>query len=225
MSINGRDRHVYSYLRDFLFSSQRAKVPVRALSGGERNRLLLAKLFTKPANLMVLDEPTNDLDSDTLELLESLLMEYQGTLIIVSHDRAFLNNVITSSLVFENGELNEYVGGYDDWLRQRKEPVDSKDSGKKPQQQKIKSDKEPKSSDKNNTAAKLTFSEQKELEKLPAKIEQLEEQQTEIEAEIAEPDFYQQEKFFINKKLAELEDLNRELENTYQRWELLEAKK
>ncbi len=225
VSINGRDRHVYSYLRDFLFSSQRAKVPVRALSGGERNRLLLAKLFTKPANLMVLDEPTNDLDSDTLELLESLLMEYQGTLIIVSHDRAFLNNVITSSLVFENGELNEYVGGYDDWLRQCKEPVDSKDSGKKPQQQKIKSDKEPKASGNNNTVAKLTFSEQKELEKLPAKIEQLEEQQTEIEAEIAEPDFYQQEKFFINKKLAELEGLNRELENTYKRWELLEAKK
>src|SRR5256885_8801920 len=122
VTVRGRSRHVIGYLKDFLFPAQRIDSPVKALSGGERNRLLLAKIFTQPANIMVLDEPTNDLDVDTLELLEELLSEYEGTLLLVSHDRAFLDNVVTSTLVFEGeGRVGEYVGGYDDWLRQRQE--------------------------------------------------------------------------------------------------------
>lgn len=219
VSINGRDRHVYSYLRDFLFSSERAKVPVRALSGGERNRLLLAKLFTKPANLMVLDEPTNDLDSDTLELLESLLMEYKGTLIIVSHDRAFLNNVITSSLVFEQGELNEYVGGYDDWLRQRKtSSTELKDARKNLTGETVTAAVKVKKN------IKLSYKEQRELDELPGRIEQLENQQAEYESLIAEPEFYQQEQSLIAEKMSELDTLNKTLEIAYERWDELEEK-
>lgn len=213
VSINGRDRHVFSYLRDFLFSSERAKVSVKALSGGERNRLLLAKLFTRPANLLVLDEPTNDLDSDTLELLESLLVEYQGTLIIVSHDRSFLNNVITSSLVFEEDGINEYVGGYDDWLRQRKQP-DTENSSKAA---------ELKSNKKIQPAIKLSYKEQRELDELPNKIEKLENEQSDLEAVIAEPEFYQQEQKIINAKLADLETVNKKLEVVYARWDALES--
>ena len=220
VTINGRERHVYSYLRDFLFSSERAKVPVKALSGGERNRLLLAKLFTRPANLLVLDEPTNDLDSDTLELLESLLMEYNGTLVIVSHDRAFLNNVITSSLVFEDGGVNEYVGGYDDWLRQRKVAASSNDSGAKAEQM-------------NNTSSakltrvkktvKLSYKDQRELDDLPALIEQLENQQAEFETVIAQPEFYQQDQKLVSEKLSQLETIIQKLETAFERWDELEA--
>jgi len=221
VSINGRDRHVFSYLRDFLFSSERAKVPVGALSGGERNRLLLAKLFTRPANLMVLDEPTNDLDSDTLELLESLLMDYQGTLIIVSHDREFLNNVITSSLVFEDDGLNEYVGGYDDWLRQRKKiaPGQNDDSKTKPSMAQTAPAPEVKK------LVKLSFKEQRELDAVPAKIETLENQQAALETQIAMPEFYQQEQDVIAQKLSELEDISQQLATAYERWDELEAKK
>lgn len=217
VSINGRERHVYSYLRDFLFSSERAKVSVKALSGGERNRLLLAKLFTRPANLLVLDEPTNDLDSDTLELLESLLVEYKGTLIIVSHDRSFLNNVITSSLVFEADGLNEYVGGYDDWLRQRKEPL-SVSAAKTSQLSKPETKKK-----KIEPAIKLSYKEQRELDELPNKIEKLEKQQSALEAIIAVPEFYQQDQNQINKELSRLEDINQKLEVVYERWDLLES--
>lgn len=218
VSINGRDRHVFSYLRDFLFSSERAKVSVKALSGGERNRLLLAKLFTRPANLLVLDEPTNDLDSDTLELLESLLVEYQGTLIIVSHDRSFLNNVITSSLVFEEDGINEYVGGYDDWLRQRKQP-DTENSSKAAE---LKSN--PLGQIKKiQPAIKLSYKEQRELDELPNKIEKLENEQSDLEAVIAEPEFYQQEQKIINAKLADLETVNKKLEIVYARWDALES--
>ncbi len=221
VSINGRDRHVFSYLRDFLFSSERAKVSVKALSGGERNRLLLAKLFTKPANLLVLDEPTNDLDSDTLELLESLLMDYKGTLIIVSHDRSFLNNVITSSLVFEDDGLNEYVGGYDDWLRQRK-PIAIETQKKAP----------PKLIDnKVNTLAsaskaiKLSYKEQRDLDHLPQKIETIEAEQAELETIIAQPEFYQQDQSTITSQLAKLEEINQRLESLYERWDELEEKR
>ncbi len=216
VSINGRERHVFSYLRDFLFSSERAKVSVKALSGGERNRLLLAKLFTRPANLLVLDEPTNDLDSDTLELLESLLMDYQGTLIVVSHDRAFLNNVITSSLVFEQGEVNEYVGGYDDWLRQRITAATGTAS--------LKKDNKPAAPVSNKKIVKLSYKEQRELDNLPAKIEQLEQQQAEFETAIAQPEFYQQEQNIITDKLTQLENINQQLESVYQRWDQLEEK-
>ena len=216
VNINGRDRHVFSYLRDFLFSSERAKVSVKALSGGERNRLLLAKLFTRPANLLVLDEPTNDLDSDTLDLLEALLVEYKGTLIIVSHDRSFLNNVITSSLVFEQDGLNEYVGGYDDWLRQRKDPVAA---ASKTTQLNAGSSQKPKLP----PAIKLSYKEQRELDELPNKIEKLEKQQAEIETIIAEPEFYQQDQQRVASKLAELEEVNKKLEVVYGRWEALDS--
>ncbi len=220
VSINGRDRHVFSYLRDFLFSSERAKVSVKALSGGERNRLLLAKLFTKPANLLVLDEPTNDLDSETLELLEALLVDYNGTLIVVSHDRAFLNNVITSSLVFEEGGVNEYVGGYDDWLRQRKAPIEKNNTINKKDKSKTKL--APASKAKLST---LNSKEQRELDALPEKIERLETQQAEMESIMAQAEFYQQEQAVIDKKLADLDDLNQSLEALYERWDVLEAKK
>ena len=124
--IDGKPRHIIGYLQDFLFSPSRARTPVKALSGGERNRLLLAKLFTRPSNVLVMDEPTNDLDSETLDLLEELLLDYPGTVLLVSHDRAFLNNVATSTLVFEKHGLNEYIGGYDDWLRQRPKDAEEK---------------------------------------------------------------------------------------------------
>ena len=227
VSINGRDRHVFSYLRDFLFSSERAKVSVKALSGGERNRLLLAKLFTKPANLLVLDEPTNDLDSDTLELLETLLIEYKGTLIIVSHDRAFLNNVITSSLVFEANGINEYVGGYDDWLRQRK-PITSETSSQSSSQAKKVAQQSGSASAPAATAKKmikLSYKEQRELDKLPGKIEKFETQQTALENEIAQPEFYQQEQDSVARKLSELEAINQQLESAYTRWDELEEKR
>ncbi len=220
VSINGRDRHVFSYLRDFLFSSERAKVSVKALSGGERNRLLLAKLFTKPANLLVLDEPTNDLDGDTLELLEALLIDYNGTLIVVSHDRAFLNNVITSSLVFEENGINEYVGGYDDWLRQKKAPAEKNNTANKKDKNTTKLAPAPKA-----TLSTLTSKEQRELDALPEKIERLENQQADMETAIAQPEFYQQEQAVIDKKLAELERLTQQLEIVYERWDVLEAKK
>jgi len=226
VNINGRDRHVFSYLSDFLFSSERAKVSVKALSGGERNRLLLAKLFTKPANLLVLDEPTNDLDSETLELLEALLIEYKGTLIIVSHDRAFLNNVITSSLVFEANGINEYVGGYDDWLRQRK-PAAAENKQVKKQTQQGK----PDSSVNSSTVVapkkiiKLSYKEQRELDNLPGKIEKFERQQSKLETEVAAPEFYQQDQKNVARKLSELEAINQQLESVYERWDELEAKK
>jgi len=221
VTINGRDRHVFSYLSDFLFSSARAKVSVKALSGGERNRLLLAKLFTKPANLLVLDEPTNDLDSETLELLESLLIEYQGTLIIVSHDRAFLNNVITSSLVFEADGINEYVGGYDDWLRQRK-PIASEQAPQTKKQSSSQGTAKPATP---KMSVKLSSKEQRELDNLPGKIEKIETQQADLEAEIAQPDFYSQDQGAVARKLSELEAVNQQLETVYERWDELEEKK
>ncbi len=226
VNINGRERHVFSYLSDFLFSPERAKVAVKALSGGERNRLLLAKLFTKPANLLVLDEPTNDLDSETLELLEALLTEYKGTLIIVSHDRAFLNNVITSSLVFEANGINEYVGGYDDWLRQRKSVVSEVKNIAKSSQNNFAADSSGNSATKVKTTKliKLSYKEQRELDNLPAKIEKFETQQALLQTEIAQPEFYQQEQDAVTRKLSELEAINQQLESVYGRWDELEEK-
>lgn len=207
-------KHIYGYLQDFLFTPERARTEVRFLSGGECNRILLAKLFAKPANLIVLDEPTNDLDAETLEMLEERLVNYEGTLIVVSHDRAFLNNVVTSSIVFENGNVKEYVGGYDDWVRQRPE---------------IKTDKpEPKSKkpDVQRSAAtkprKLKFNEKRELESLPEKIEQLESQIKDIHTTMADPAFYQNPGDQIASKQEELNQLDLELKASYERWEELE---
>ena len=238
ITINGNPLHVYSYLQDFLFSPERARVKVKALSGGERNRLLLARLFTRPANLSVLDEPTNDLDSDTLDLLELLLLEYQGTMILVSHDRAFLNNVVTSTLVFEPSDdssqnnalnsdqntqyqLNEYAGGYDDWLMQRKT---QRQTDKVPA--KLSEDKNKKNTveQKNIKKVKLSFNEQRELEQLPEKIETLEQQQQEMELQISAADFYQQDQGQVKKILAEFDQLQKNLEETYNRWEELDNK-
>jgi len=220
VTINGTPRHVISYLGDFLFSPQRARTPVKALSGGERNRLLLAKLFTKPANMLVMDEPTNDLDVETLELLESILVEYEGTVILVSHDRAFINEVVTSTLVFENdSQVNEYVGGYDDWLRQRRISGTSKT-----EQNKQKSFKTPAAAVVNETkkSRKLSYKEQSELEKLPAKIEAWEEEQETLHAQMASSDFYQQDNDVITKAQQNLAEIEADLAKAYARWEELE---
>lgn len=214
IDINGHSRHVLSYLQDFLFTPSRARQPVKALSGGERNRLLLARLFTRPSNLLVLDEPTNDLDSDTLDLLEELLIDYAGTVLLVSHDRAFINNVVTSSLVFEGDrEVNEYVGGYDDWLRQRATPTAQKPAGaaklEKPEVVREKK--------------KLSFKDQRELEALPATIDALENERTKLTAEMGTAAFYQQDKNAIATTQAQLERIEKELRDGYARWEQLDS--
>ncbi len=218
VSINGRSRHVISYLQDFLFTPQRVNSPVSSLSGGERNRLLLAQLFTRPANLLVMDEPTNDLDVETLELLEELLTEFKGTLLLVSHDRSFLDNVVTSTLVFEGeGRLREYVGGYQDWLQQRVERPVSKAEDRmetKPRP--------PASTAPEKKSRKLSYKEQRELDSLPGKIEALEAEQESLQEKISDAGFYQQDKSIIVDTLQRIETLQQELEQAYQRWEELE---
>ena len=209
--INGRKKHVISYLQDFLFAPDRARTPITKLSGGERNRLLLAKLFATPSNMLVMDEPTNDLDIETLELLEELVMNYQGTLLLISHDRAFIDSVVSSTLVFENGTVNEYVGGYDDWLRQRP-TIENK---KKPDQKKIQ--KEEKIVEK-----KLSFKDQKELDQLPKKIEELDQKIAALHAEMGDADFYNNDQTIIDEKSNELAELEKELSQAYKRWEELE---
>lgn len=212
VEINGRKKHVLGYLQEFLFTPERARRPLLSLSGGERNRLLLAKLFTKPANVLVLDEPTNDLDAETLELLEDLLLEYPGTVLLVSHDRAFLNNVVTSTMVFEApGRVKEYVGGYDDWLRQRPAPVVEK-TPKKSKGQKAPRKKK-----------KLSYHLVKELEALPDKIDELETRQSALYDEMAKPEFFKQEESVIVDKKKELATVEAELASSYERWEELES--
>jgi ATP-binding cassette subfamily F protein uup len=219
VKVNGRDRHVAGYLRDFLFPPERLQSPVSTLSGGERNRLLLACLFARPANLLVMDEPTNDLDVETLELLEELLMDYDGTLLLVSHDRAFLDNVVTSTLVFEgDGLIGEYVGGYSDWLRQRETKyaptAKAATPAARPVTEKIVTTGKPK---------KLSYKDQRELEALPARIEALETEQAELQEVINVNGFYQQEGDAVEATLARLESVGIELETCYGRWETLEA--
>lgn len=211
--INGRARHVIGYLQDFLFTPSRARTPVKALSGGERNRLLLAKLFSKPSNLLVMDEPTNDLDSDTLDLLEELLAGYSGTVMLVSHDRAFLNNVVTSTIVFEDHGLNEYVGGYDDWLRQR--------PGKKSAKIEAASRQERQKKEK---ATKLSYKEDKELQELPARIETLEAEQHELSVAMSDPDLYREGGQKAAGLTARADEVATLLKGLYARWEELEAK-
>ena len=220
VDINGARKHIIGYLQDFLFTPERARTPVKALSGGERNRLLLAKLFTQPANLLVLDEPTNDLDAETLDLLEDLLMNYQGTLLLVSHDRTFLNNVSTSTIVFDDdGEVREYVGGYDDWLRQR---AFDKAAEFQKKSTTAKATKATTSSVKKKS--NLTYQEQLDLEAWPKKIEQLEQKQDELHTIIGDPEFYQQEADKVTATQDELAVLTKELEKAYERWEMLEEK-
>jgi ABC transport system ATP-binding/permease protein len=216
---NGRTRHVHAYLRDFLFSDERARSPVKALSGGERNRLLLARLFTRPANVLVLDEPTNDLDLDTLELLEEQLVEWPGTLLLVSHDRTFLDNVVTSTLVFEDGgHVQEYVGGYEDWLRQRKKPeagsLRSEAGGRKPQRDRVSPER----------GQKLSYKEQRELEGLPGRIEGLEAEQRTLHERTGGAEFYKESPDAIREALARVEALEAELVDAYARWHELESR-
>ena len=224
IEIDGQNRHVLSYLGDFLFSPQRARTPVKALSGGERARLLLAKLFSKPANLLVLDEPTNDLDVETLELLEEVLANFKGTVLIVSHDRAFLDNVVTSTLVFEGeGKVREYVGGYQDWIRQGGSPrllgVTEGKSGKP------ELTKEPTPAPVVAAPAKaeaprkkLSYKLQRELEALPGQIDEVEAELAKLNETIAEPSFYQQSATHTTAVLAQVEALQQQLDALLERW-------
>jgi ATP-binding cassette subfamily F protein uup len=223
VTVNGRNTHVIGYLQDFLFTPDRARQPVKSLSGGERNRLLLARLFTQPANLLVLDEPTNDLDADTLDLLEELLIDYSGTVLVVSHDRAFLNNLVTSVLAFEgNGTVNEYVGGYDDWVRQRPQTPAVSSLTKSGEGKLLAA---PPSAKPTNAVKvrKMSFKEQKELENLPQTIEQLETELSDLNEAMAQPGFYQQSRDDISRCQSELADKQLKLESAYLRWEVLEA--
>ena len=229
VTINGKNRNLYGYLEDFLFSKDRVQAPISALSGGERNRLLLARLFTKSANLLVLDEPTNDLDIETLEILESLLMDFEGTLLLVSHDRAFINNLVTSTIVLDGqGNAEEFVGGYDDWLEQsalktekhqtafvtKKNSTETADSASRLR---------------NDRPSKLTYRQkkeqearQKELEELPLLIEKLEEQQQSLAVAMSDPGFYQQDEAEIAASAAKLKKLEEDLNQAYMRWGELE---
>ncbi len=219
MMINGKERHVISYMQDFLFTPERARAPITALSGGERNRLLLAKILARPSNLLILDEPTNDLDIETLELLEDMLENYGGTMLLVSHDRDFINNVVTSSIVFEGeGQVKEYIGGYDDWLRQRKSQQKASNNDKASKDQAAKAKPRQKS-------AKLSYKDQRELDKLPADIATVEKKIESVQAEMASSEFYQQDKDTIAQVNNDLENLEQKLEHYFERWEELEAKK
>ncbi len=216
VEINGNTKHVISYLQDFLFTPDRVRQPVRSLSGGERNRLMLAKLFSRPFNVLVMDEPTNDLDLETLELLEEMLLEYTGTLLLVSHDRAFLNNVVTSTMVFEGeGKVVEYVGGYDDWLRQRAPVV--------PESRTVHATKNTTAKRPKAKSTKLSYKDQRELDELPKRIEGLDAELAATHAAMAEPGFYQQEGAAIAEVNKRLELLESELEQAYARWEMLES--
>ena len=221
VTVQGRSRHVIGYLKDFLFPPQRIDSPVQALSGGERNRLLLAKIFAQSANMLVLDEPTNDLDVETLELLEDLLADYQGTLLLVSHDRTFLDNVVTSTLVFEGaGKIGEYAGGYEDWKLQRlaSPSRESPKHASAPRAVAAAVLEKP-----NNKNRRLSYKEQRELEALPKKIEALEAEQSELNMRMGEADFYRQSGDKIATAMERLEAVKNELEACYARWETLEA--
>ena len=216
--INGTKKHVLGYLQDFLFAPERARTQIKFLSGGERNRILLAKLFAKPTNLIVLDEPTNDLDAETLELLEEKLIDFGGTVLLVSHDRAFLNNVVTSTVVFEDDGVNEYVGGFDDWQRQKATRLAATESAPKESKKKSSSQ-----ASKQETGRKLKYKEKQELEKLPEQIETLEAEIAGFHEAMAQPDFYQQPKEAIASTQAKVTALQSSLEQMYARWEELES--
>ncbi len=221
LSINGQRKHIIGYLQDFLFSAEQARMQVKFLSGGEHNRVLLARLFTKPSNVLVMDEPTNDLDMETLELLEELLLDYPGTMLLVSHDREFLNNVVTSTLVLEGqGRVKEYAGGYDDWLVQRKEPAATE-----PEKPAAKPQAKPKpQADQSDGRQRLTYGEKLELEKLPARIEKLERRQSEIHERMSAAGFFEQERETITQATEELKVVEEELSEVYSRWEDLEER-
>lgn len=229
ININGHNRNIYSYLEDFLFSKERVNAPIHMLSGGERNRLLLAKIFAQPANLIVMDEPTNDLDIDSMEVLEDLLLDFKGTLILVSHDREFLNNLVTSTIVLAGeGEVTEFVGGYDDWQQQTNKIEEEKAEAEKSKLERESSEKTL--SQGNAGLRKPTYREkreleslQKELKELPARIESLEAAQHKLSLEMSDSSFYQQSGESISAARSLLLDIEKQLENAYLRWEELES--
>jgi len=219
VTVNGQTKHIIGYLQDFLFSPERARTLVKSISGGEKNRLLLARLFAQPANLLVLDEPTNDLDVATLELLEDIIADYMGTLLIVSHDRAFLDNVVTSTLVFEGGgRVTEYVGGYSDWLAQR-----ASGAQRVLRDTKTVAPAAVASQPNLGRGKKLSYKEQRELDALPTRIESLENERSALEQAMAGADFYRRDKTEITQITARLDDIQRELDDAYARWESLDA--
>ncbi|KAA1189172.1 ATP-binding cassette domain-containing protein [Pseudohalioglobus sediminis] len=227
IDIGGKQRHAISYLGDFLFSPERVRTPVKALSGGEQNRAILARLFSKPANLLVLDEPTNDLDIETLELLEEILLEFEGTVILVSHDREFMDNVVTSLLILEgDGHVDEQAGGYGDWEARGGRLSDLSATGKRreeaapPAAANTTSEKPAPAPAKQR---KLSYKDQRELDALPALIETLETRQRELEAQVAEPDFYQGEHTAVQQVLGDLAGVQEELEQAFERWSELEG--
>ncbi len=223
VTVRGRSRHVIGYLKDFLFPPARIDSPVRALSGGERNRLLLAKIFTQQANMLVLDEPTNDLDVETLELLEELLAEYEGTLLLVSHDRTFLDNVVTNTLVFEdNGTVGEYAGGYEDWARYQR-PLAAPRVETRQSSAPVLKPRASGESQGGGRGRKLSYKEQRELEALPARIDMLEAEQTELHRLMGSEEFYRQSSDRITAAIERLEALKGELEDCYGRWQALES--
>lgn len=224
VDVNGNRRHIYSYLQDFLFSPERARTPVKALSGGERNRILLAKLLLKPSNLIVMDEPTNDLDMVTLELLEEMLAEYKGTLLLISHDRAFMDNVVTSTWVFDGkGNIAEYIGGYQDYLQQRPDDkvVDQKSDVKKAQ---AKAEAEAEKAAAQNSAkkVKLSYKDQRELEQLPAEIENLEKEQAELSEKLADGSWFVKDADAATKASQRLTEIDELLLEKLERWDVLE---
>ncbi len=226
VTIDGRTRSVISYLQDFLFDPTRARTPAKVLSGGERNRLLLARLFTQPANVLVLDEPTNDLDAETLDLLEDLLVEFQGTLLLVSHDREFLDEVVTSTLVFEgDGRIGDYVGGYTDWQNELKKQA-ARDANAAPTENYIAGVKVlPQAAAATVATKKLSNKERTELDELPARIEALEKEQTALAEKLADPAFYKSDSNDVAKTKKKLETLERDHAAAFTRWEELDARK
>ncbi|WP_148255017.1 ATP-binding cassette domain-containing protein [Aidingimonas lacisalsi] len=237
VTVGGKSKHVMGYLQDFLFTPERARQPVRALSGGESNRLLLAKLFTQPANVLVLDEPTNDLDVETLELLEELLLNFDGTLLLVSHDRAFMDNVVTGVLAFEgDGVVRDYVGGYSDWVRQggklppapwdgggSRNAVDSSETSSPATAAGTTAQAQPKPKPEPKKTAKLSYKLQRELDALPAQIERLESEVAEFETQVGDPAFYQQDAETVTATLEALSAKQAELDEVMERWMELEA--
>jgi ATP-binding cassette subfamily F protein uup len=242
VQIGDRKKHIIGYLQDFLFTPERARTQVKFLSGGERNRVLLARLMTQPANVIVLDEPTNDLDSETLDLLEEQIVDFSGTVLVVSHDRTFLNNVVTSTIVFEANGVAEYVGGYDDWKatvarRAEAEALTLKGQDSKSGNGKGVSKPSPNKPSPNKSAPppsavmaaepakgkKRSFKDKHELETLPKRIEKLEADISAMHEEMADPDFYKQAGSVIATAQAKLQDLEKQLATCYERWETLEA--
>jgi ATP-binding cassette subfamily F protein uup len=230
VSVNGKNKHVIGYLQDFLFTPEQARSPIRFFSGGQRNRLLLAKLFARPANLLVMDEPTNDLDTESLEMLEDRLVEYEGTVLIVSHDRAFLNNVVTSTVVFEPSGIKEYVGGYDDWIRQRKTQESSEGLDRNPR---VHPNTGIASNAKTSVSAvapstavakKLSFKERQELESLPALIEKYEAEQQALHAKMADANYFKLPPSTLAADTELLTELERKASQAYERWESLLAR-